>query len=115
MKIIVFGGDGFCGWPTSLHLAKHGHDIVIVDNLSRRSIDEELGSNSLTNIKSIEQRVDVANKKIGHISYKNIDIVKNIDSLKTLIADFQPDAVIQFAEQRAAPYSMIDDKRRRYT
>ncbi|MXG80564.1 NAD-dependent dehydratase, partial [Escherichia coli] len=54
MKIAILGGDGFCGWPTSLHLSNLGHDVVIVDNLSRRKIDEELGANSLTPIRSIE-------------------------------------------------------------
>jgi UDP-sulfoquinovose synthase len=56
-KIIVLGGDGFCGWPTALHLSDAGHDIIIVDNLSRRKIDIELGTNSLTPIASIEDRI----------------------------------------------------------
>jgi UDP-sulfoquinovose synthase len=49
-KVIVLGGDGFCGWPTSLYLSDQGHDVVIVDNLSRRNIDIELGCDSLTPI-----------------------------------------------------------------
>ena len=67
MKIIIFGGDGFCGWPTSLHLAAEGHDVLIVDNLSRRQIDNELSSGSLTKISSINERIDTAKKKIGNI------------------------------------------------
>jgi hypothetical protein len=55
-KVIVLGGDGFCGWPTSLYLSDQGHDIVIVDNLSRRNIDNELGCDSLTPIQSPEVR-----------------------------------------------------------
>jgi UDP-sulfoquinovose synthase len=51
-KVIVLGGDGFCGWPTSLYLSDQGHDVVIVDNLSRRNIDTELGCDSLTPIQS---------------------------------------------------------------
>ena len=51
-KIIILGGDGFCGWPTSLYLSDQGHDVVIVDNLSRRNIDTELGCDSLTPIQS---------------------------------------------------------------
>jgi hypothetical protein len=55
-KVIVLGGDGFCGWPTSLYLSDQGHDITIVDNLSRRNIDIELGCDSLTPIQSPEVR-----------------------------------------------------------
>lgn len=115
MKFIVFGGDGFCGWPTSLHLASLGHKILIVDNLSRRSIDDELSSGSLTEIASIRDRVETAKKLVGDIEFVNLDIAKNPSDLKNLLLDYQPDAVIQFAEQRAAPYSMIGDKERRYT
>ena len=115
MKIIVFGGDGFCGWPTSLHLASKGHEVLIVDNLIRRKIDDDLSSSSLTNIASIEDRIETANDLVGKIQFFNIDIKKEINKLRDLISDTQPDTVIQFAEQRAAPYSMIGDKERRYT
>ena len=56
-KVIVLGGDGFCGWPTSLYLSDQGHDVVIVDNLSRRKIDLDLGCDSLTPIASPEVRL----------------------------------------------------------
>ena len=115
MKIIVLGGDGFCGWPTSLRLAASGHEILIIDNLSRRNIDKELSSSSLTEISSVEKRIEVANKLIGSIHYQNIDIAKDTLKLKNAITDFQPQSIIQFAEQRSAPYSMIGDKQRRYT
>jgi len=115
MKIIVFGGDGFCGWPTSLRLASTGHEVLIVDNLSRRQIDNELSSGSLTDIASINDRINTANELIGNISFELLDIAEEPNELKKLIKDFQPDAVVQFAEQRAAPYSMIGDKERRYT
>ena len=55
-KIIVLGGDGFCGWPTSLYLSDRGHDVVVVDNMSRRKIDLDLGCDSLTPIQSPEVR-----------------------------------------------------------
>ena len=115
MKIIVLGGDGFCGWPTSLKLAKAGHDVTIVDNLSRRVIDLELSSGSLTEIASIRDRIAAANDHVGAIRYENIDISKDYRSLRNLIGEVMPDAIIQFAEQRAAPYSMIGDRERRYT
>jgi len=115
MKYIIFGGDGFCGWPTSLHLAAIGHEILIVDNLSRRKIDDKLNSNSLTKITSPEERVKVAQKIVGDISFVELDISTEPDRLRKLIRNFQPDVVVQFAEQRAAPYSMLGDSERRYT
>ena len=115
MKIIVLGGDGFCGWPTSLRLAACGHEILIIDNLSRRSIDDELSSGSLTNIASINERITAAKKEIGEIEFENIDIANNPLALRKKIAEFKPQAIIQFAEQRSAPYSMIGDSERRYT
>ena len=109
MKIIVLGGDGFCGWPTSLRLASIGYEVLIIDNLSRRAIDKELSSGSLTNIKSIDDRLIIANKIIGKIDFKNIDIAKDPTALREQIAKFKPNSIIQFAEQRSAPYSMIGD------
>jgi len=110
------GGDGFCGWPTSLHLSQTGHDITIVDNLSRRRIDRELKIQSLTPIKSIEERIsawhEVSKKKIDFIK---LDIAKDYDGLLKLIKSTRPDAVIHFAEQRAAPYSMKNSTTKRYT
>ncbi len=115
MKFLVLGGDGFCGWPTSLHLASSGHEVVIIDNLSRRNIDEELGASSLTPIKAISERIEIANQVCGKLTFKNIDIATDAAQLREVIQNEKPDAIVQFAEQRAAPYSMIGDKERRYT
>ena len=115
MKIIILGGDGFCGWPTSLRLAASGHEILIIDNLSRRLIDTKLSSSSLTAIKPIDERIKSANKHIGKIEFKNINIAKDVDSLRKVISDNKPKTIIQFAEQRSAPYSMLSDSERRYT
>lgn len=115
MKIIVLGGDGFCGWPTSLKLASAGHEVVIVDNLSRRKIDVELNSNSLTNITHIATRIEVANELVGKITYKNFNVAEQYYALQQLFQEEKPNCVIHFAEQRAAPYSMISGYERRYT
>ena len=53
-KVVILGGDGFCGWPTCLYLSDAGHDVIMVDNLSRRNIDTELGCSSLTPIQPPE-------------------------------------------------------------
>lgn len=116
MKIIILGGDGFCGWPTSLHLSDKGHDIFIVDNLSRRKIVHKIGSDSLTPISSIEARIArweaLSSKRIG---YKNIDISNDYDELVPLIQAYEPDVIVHFAEQPSAPYSMKSSQTKRYT
>ncbi len=110
------GGDGFCGWPTALHLSNIGHDIIIVDNLSRRNIDNELEVSSLTPIVPIGQRLATWKSVKGKdIKFHNIDIAQEYDRLISLIMAEKPDAIVHFAEQRAAPYSMKTPKHKRYT
>ena len=116
MRIIVLGGDGFCGWPTALHLSNKGHDIIIVDNLSRRNIDNELEASSLTPIASMGQRLKTWEDITGNnIEFYNFNVAEHYHRLLTLLQDYKPDAVIHFAEQRAAPYSMKTSWHKRYT
>jgi UDP-sulfoquinovose synthase len=116
MKIMILGGDGFCGWPTSLHLSAKGHDILIVDNLSRRAIDIELEVESLTPIRPIGERLRVWKAVSGkEIEFVNLDLALQYNRLKSLLEEFQPDALVHFAEQRAAPYSMRSPRAKRYT
>ncbi|WP_293775211.1 NAD-dependent epimerase/dehydratase family protein [uncultured Corynebacterium sp.] len=116
MKVAILGGDGFCGWPASLYLSDQGHEVIIVDNLSRRAIDEELGAESLTPIASIEDRLaawtEVSGKTIG---FRNLDVAQDYDGLLEFLNTERPDAVVHFAEQRAAPYSMKNSRTKRYT
>ncbi len=116
MKVIVLGGDGFCGWPTSLYLSKKDHEVIIIDNLSRRKIDLELGVNSLTPISFIDERISAWKSISGkEIRFENIDISENYQRLLNVINEVKPDAIIHFAEQRAAPYSMKGSYGKRYT
>ena len=116
MKIAVLGGDGFVGWPTSLHLSDAGHDIHILDNLSRRWIDTELGVQSLTPMDSIQERTRIWHAETGRrIHFHLIDLAKDYELLKGWLAKHRPDAIIHFAEQRAAPYSMKSDRHKNYT
>ena len=116
MNIMVFGGDGFCGWPTALHLSNKGHNVHIVDNLSRRKIDFDLGAKSLTPISSIFDRTDCWHEITGKcIGFTNLDVANEFSEVLSLISDFAPDAVVHFAEQRAAPYSMKTVKTKNYT
>jgi len=115
-KIIVLGGDGFCGWPTALHLSDKGHEVIIVDNLSRRKIDVELEVESLTPIKPMSERLAAWKEVSGKdISFINMTVGKEYTRLFDLIKGEKPDAIIHFAEQRAAPYSMKSPRHKRYT
>lgn len=116
MKILVLGGDGFCGWPTSLHLSALGHNVIIVDNLSRRAIDLELETESLTPIVPLGERLAAWEAVSGQrIRFERLDVAANYHRLLSLIAGEVPDAIVHFAEQRAAPYSMKSSQHKRYT
>lgn len=116
VKVLVLGGDGFCGWPTSLHLSDIGHDVIIVDNLSRREIDIELEVESLTPIRPIGERIRVWKELTGKtIGFENLDLAHDYDRFAQLIKDERPDAIVHFGEQRAAPYSMRNVPAKRYT
>ena len=115
-RVLIMGGDGFCGWPTTLYLSELGHEVGIVDNLSRRAIAKEIGAESLTPIASIEKRLATWHELTGKsIPFYQLDVAKNYDELVSVINTFQPEAIIHFAEQRAAPYSMKSTTTRRYT
>ncbi len=116
MKVLVLGGDGFCGWPCAVNLANGGHEVVIVDNLSRRKIDIDLGVESLTPIATIRDRLTAWEQVGGRpIRFAHLDIAKNYEELLELLRKERPDAVVHFAEQRAAPYSMKTSATKRYT
>ena len=115
-RVIVLGGDGFCGWPTALHLSNKGFDVLVVDNLSRRNIDNELEVSSLTPIQPMGKRLSVWRELTGkNIEFVNFDVAVNYHRLLILIKEYKPDAVVHFAEQRAAPYSMKSSSHKRYT
>lgn len=116
MKIFVLGGDGFCGWPTSLHLSRQGHEVVIIDNLSRRRIDTELEIQSLTPIREVEERIEAWNSiNPTPIEFHNLTLGQDYDQLLELINVHKPQSIVHFAEQRAAPYSMKSAQHKRYT
>lgn len=113
---MVLGGDGFCGWPTALHLSEHGHKVVIVDNLLRRQIDDELGTQSLTPICSPEERVkawkEVSDKEIEFVK---LDVSESLEEMMALFGKYKPDNIIHFAEIRSAPYSMKSNNNKKET
>ncbi|WP_339914398.1 NAD-dependent epimerase/dehydratase family protein [uncultured Brevundimonas sp.] len=116
MRVLVLGGDGFCGWPTALHLSARGWDVTVVDNLSRRNIDNELEIQSLTPIRMMGERIAAWKEVSGQtIDFVNMTVGKEFDRLVALIRDLKPDSVVHFAEQRAAPYSMKSARHKLYT
>jgi UDP-sulfoquinovose synthase len=116
LRILILGGDGFCGWPTSLHLSACGHDVAIVDNLARRNADIELEADSLTPIMPIGTRLEAWRELSGReIPFYRFNVAENYRVLLDLLNEWQPDAVVHFAEQRAAPYSMKSSWHKRYT
>jgi UDP-sulfoquinovose synthase len=116
MKILVLGGDGYCGWPTALYLSDAGHDVTIVDNLCRRRFDaEELGDTTLTPIRPIEERVAVWREVSGKSIRLEIGDLLDWEFLARVVAECEPDAIVHYAEQRSAPYSMIDRRHAYFT
>ncbi len=115
MKICVLGGDGYCGWATALYLSGQGHAVAVVDNFVRRQWDFEVGAQSLTPIQPLTDRLRVWQELTGKSIELFIGDVNDYDFLSGVIENFQPDAVVHFAEQRSAPYSMIDRKHAVFT
>ena len=108
MRILVIGGDGYCGWATALHLSACGHDVTILDNLVRRKWDRDLGVSSLTPIRGIAERLRswkaTTGKKIGFIKADATNYAALVDAFRAV----EPEAIVNFGQQRSAPFSMID-------
>ncbi len=115
MKVAVLGGDGYCGWATALHLAARGHSVAIIDNFVRRQLDFELGAQTLTPIRTLSERLNVWQQLTGQTIELFVGDITDYDFLSSTIKSFEPEAVVHFAEQRSAPYSMIDYKHAVYT
>ncbi|GAX79449.1 hypothetical protein CEUSTIGMA_g6890.t1 [Chlamydomonas eustigma] len=114
-RVMIIGGDGYCGWATALHLSARGYEVCIVDNLCRRGYDLQLGLDTLTPIASIHDRI----QKWAEVSGKHIQLevgdICDFEFFGEAFRSFNPDAVVHFGEQRSAPYSMIDRQRAVYT
>lgn len=108
MKVLVIGGDGYCGWATALYLSNRGYEVGILDSLVRRHWDNELGVQTLTPITPIQQRI----QRWHDLTGKSIDLfvgdITNYEFLKKVLQKFEPEALVHFGEQRSAPFSMID-------
>ncbi len=108
MKVLVIGGDGYCGWATALYLSNRGFEVAILDSLVRRHWDNEIGVQTLTPIAPIQQRI----QRWKDLTGKSIDLfvgdITNYEFLQGALHKFEPNAIVHFGEQRSAPFSMID-------
>ena len=115
MKIAVLGGDGYCGWATALYLSQKGHSVAIIDNYVRRLWDHELGAQTLTPIRPLADRLRVWQNLTGKTIEMFTGDITEYDFLSSALKSFGPEAIVHFAEQRSAPYSMIDRKHAVFT
>ncbi|KAL9227244.1 hypothetical protein vseg_002960 [Gypsophila vaccaria] len=114
-RVMIIGGDGYCGWATALHLSNKNYEVAIVDNLVRRLFDHQLGLDSLTPIASIQNRIRRWKLLTGKDIELHVGDICDFEFLAETFKSFEPDAVVHFGEQRSAPYSMIDRSRAVYT
>ncbi len=115
MRIAILGGDGYCGWATALSLSNKGHSVAIIDNFSRRLWDFELGVQTLTPIRPLPERLAVWQQLTGRTIETFVGDVTDYEFVASMIEAFEPEVVVHFAEQRSAPYSMIDQKHAVFT
>src|SRR5215831_14811038 len=110
MRISVLGGDGYCGWATALYLSRKGHDVSIVDSFVRRLWDHELGAQTLTPIRHMTERLKAWRDLTGEEIRSYVGDITDHEFLAHVMREEQPEAIVHFAEQRSAPFSMIDRK-----
>lgn len=115
MRILILGGDGYLGWPQALYLSQKGHEVAVFDNLARRQFDLRHGIDSLVPIFPMQRRIArwqaLTGKTITHYHGDMVDW----EALSKVFQTFQPEAVVHFAQQRSAPFSMIDREHAVYT
>jgi UDP-sulfoquinovose synthase len=115
MRILVLGGDGYLGWPTALHLSALGHDVAVNDNFARRGYDVEMGVESLIPIATLDERLAAWGEAGGAEIKSYVGDLCDPAFVHQMVRDFHPETIVHFGEQRAAPYSMIDQAHAVYT
>ncbi|MFH1091010.1 MAG: NAD-dependent epimerase/dehydratase family protein [Pseudomonadota bacterium] len=108
MKVLILGGDGYLGWPTAMHLTAHGHEVVVADNYLRRRLCRELDIEPLFPVPNLHQRSRLWEEASGHKVPVYIGDLRSWDFMAEICRDFSPEALVHYAEQPSAPYSMLD-------
>ncbi len=111
MRVLILGGDGYLGWPTALRFSARGHEVSVVDNFSRRRWHTEHGTDSLTPIRSLDQRIAAWQEISGEEIRSHVGAVEDGAFLDQVVADTRPEAVVHYGEQPSAPYSMMSRER----
>lgn len=106
MRVLILGGDGYLGWPTTMHFSRAGHEMMIVDNFIKRRIELENGIEPLEAIPTLHRRVALWNEVSNRQIHLRIGDLLNHRFLYRVLEEFQPDAIVHYAEQPSAPYSM---------
>ncbi len=107
MRVLILGGDGYLGWPTAMYLAAKGHDVHVMDNYMRRHIAQNTSSEALIPMPNLHDRADIFQSLSEHRIDVTIGDVANYRTLSQVFSTFQPEAVVHYAEQPSAPYSMM--------
>ena len=115
MRIMILGGDGYLGWPTAMYFSTRGHDVYIIDNFARRKADEELQADSLTPIRSLDERIQAWQEVSGKEIRSAVGTLTDYDFISGEMHEFQPETIVHYGEIRSAPYSMIDREHAVYT
>lgn len=115
MRILVLGADGYLGWPTAMYLSRRQHEVAVLDNFAKRRWELELNVEPLLPIRTLQDRVDAFRQLTGHGMQLFVADLCNYGAVESVLADFQPDAVVHYGEQPSAPYSMIDHDRSVFT
>jgi UDP-sulfoquinovose synthase len=106
MRVLILGGDGYLGWPTALHFSARGHEVSVVDNFSRRRWVRDAGSDSLTPIGGLNERIAAWAELSGETIRSYAGAVEDGDFLEEVVAEVRPEAVVHYGQQASAPYSM---------
>ncbi|MEX0971977.1 MAG: NAD-dependent epimerase/dehydratase family protein [Solirubrobacterales bacterium] len=111
MRVLILGGDGYLGWPTALKFSAKGHEVAVVDNFSRRRWHREHGTDSLTPIAELDDRIEAWREVSGETIRRYVGAVEDGDFLDEVVAETRPEAVIHYGQQPSAPYSMLSRER----
>jgi UDP-sulfoquinovose synthase len=111
MRILILGGDGYLGWPTALRFSARGHEVAVIDNFSRRRWHQEHGTDSLTPIRALDERIAAWEEVSGHQIRSLAGAVEDGDFLEGVVTELRPEAVVHYAEQPSAPFSMMSRER----
>jgi UDP-sulfoquinovose synthase len=106
MRVLILGGDGYLGWPTAMRFSARGHEVSVVDNFSRRRWHEQQGTNSLTPIRALDERIEAWQEVSGSTIRSYVGAIEDGDFLTDVVVETKPEAIVHYGEQASAPYSM---------